>query len=118
MATDAGQPGASLAIMVCYALPRTVWHRELCLPQGATLQQAIDASGFAAAFPRVNPASSGTGVFGKLKPLDYRLHDHDRVEIYRALSFDPMDSRRRRAHHKAKKGKAIHQLEKSARNKA
>ena len=44
------------------------------------------------------------GVFGKLKPLDAVLADHDRVEIYRPLLVDPKLSRQRRVEKTRKAG--------------
>jgi putative ubiquitin-RnfH superfamily antitoxin RatB of RatAB toxin-antitoxin module len=37
------------------------------------------------------------GVYGRRCEADTPLCDGDRVEIYRPLNFDPMESRRRRA---------------------
>ena len=42
---------ALLSISVCYALPGHVWLREIQLPEGATVADALAASGFAEAFP-------------------------------------------------------------------
>lgn len=100
MDSPAGQ-GGTVAVSVCYADATETWLRELVLPQGATLADAIRASGFRQAHPGVDPAQAGTGVHGRRRPLDHVLHDHDRVEIYRPLVFDPKESRRRRAAHKA-----------------
>ena len=37
------------------------------------------------------------GIFGKRVTLDTRLANGDRIEIYRPLSTDPKEARRRRA---------------------
>jgi len=100
MDSQAGR-GGTVAVSVCYADASETWMRELVLPRGATLADAILASGFRQAYPGVDPAQAGTGVHGRRRPLDHVLHDHDRVEIYRPLVFDPKESRRRRAAHKA-----------------
>lgn len=78
------------------------WERQLLLPVGACLSDALQAAGFAEAFPELDLQQWGFGVYGKLQTLDYLLHDNDRVEIYQPLRYDPMESRRRRALHKAK----------------
>ena len=39
-------------------------------------------------------------MFGQACEFDRVLADQDRVEVYRALVFDPMESRRRRAVHR------------------
>lgn len=46
-----------IAVSVCYALPAQVWLRELRLPAGATVADALRESGFAQAFPVVQPWS-------------------------------------------------------------
>ncbi|WP_332607671.1 RnfH family protein [Achromobacter sp. ESBL13] len=92
-----------LNVSVCYALPGHVWLRELRLPEGATVADALAASGFGQAFPVVQPWERGVGVFGRAAEPQSRLFDGDRVEIYRGLSFDPQESRRRRAEHRRAK---------------
>lgn len=94
---------ASLRVSVCYALPGHVWMRELHLPEGATVADALDACGFAKAFPVVQPWERGVGIFGRPAEPQAPLADGDRVEIYRELSFDPKESRRRRAEHRRAK---------------
>jgi putative ubiquitin-RnfH superfamily antitoxin RatB of RatAB toxin-antitoxin module len=37
------------------------------------------------------------GVFSQVKPLDYQLKQHDRIEIYRPLIADPKAKRREKA---------------------
>ncbi|MEM5439340.1 RnfH family protein [Paraburkholderia diazotrophica] len=94
----------NLTIEVCYALPGEQTLIELELPQGATLRQAIDASGILARHPDIDLTKQKTGVFGKLKPLDAVLADHDRVEIYRPLIVDPKVSRQRRVEKSRREG--------------
>ncbi|MGY6273833.1 RnfH family protein [Achromobacter denitrificans] len=93
-------PARQLSVSVCYALPGRVWSRELRLPEGATVEDALAASGFGEAFPVVRPWECGVGIFGRATEPQARLADGDRVEIYRGLSFDPKESRRRRAEHR------------------
>lgn len=90
-----------VSIQVCYALPDSTVLLELSLTAGSTVKQAIDASGLLTRFPEIDLSVQKVGVFGKLKPLDAVMHEGDRIEIYRALKADPMESRRRRARHKA-----------------
>ncbi|ARP81500.1 RnfH family protein [Bordetella genomosp. 8] len=97
---------STLTVWVCHARPHAAWQRELRLPAGATARDAIAASGFAEAFPAIDPWTAGVGVFGRAVQPAQPLRDGDRVEVYRPLVFDPMESRRRRAAHKARGGKA------------
>ncbi|WP_175856311.1 RnfH family protein [Burkholderia anthina] len=85
-----------LSIEVCYALPDRQTLIPVSLPDGATVREAIDASGVLAQHPEIDLAQAKTGVFGKLAALDAALADHDRVEIYRPLIVDPKLARQRR----------------------
>lgn len=91
---------ATINIQLCYALPDTTVLLETTLPADSTIKQAIDGSGLLKRFPDIDLSVQKVGVFGKLKTLDAVLHEGDRIEIYRALKADPMESRRRRARHK------------------
>jgi putative ubiquitin-RnfH superfamily antitoxin RatB of RatAB toxin-antitoxin module len=93
------------SVAVCYALPDARFLVQLEVAAGTTIVQAIAASGVLARFPEIDLARDKLGLFGKLKPADTVLRDGDRIEIYRPLQADPMESRRRRARHKAAAGK-------------
>ncbi|NPT60646.1 RnfH family protein [Paraburkholderia elongata] len=95
---------ARLSIEVCYALADEQTLIAVELPEGATLQQALDASGILQRYPQIDLGTQKVGVFGKLKPLDTVLSDHDRVEIYRPLLVDPKLSRQRRVEKTRKAG--------------
>ena len=95
---------ARLSIEVCYALANEQTLIAVELPEGATVQQALDASGILQRYPQIDLARQKVGVFGKLKPLDAVLADHDRVEIYRPLLVDPKLSRQRRVEKTRKAG--------------
>lgn len=85
-----------LSVEVCYALPAAQTLVSLSLPAGASVREAIEASGVLARHPELDLATATVGVFGKLRPLDAPLADHDRVEIYRPLTVDPKLARQRR----------------------
>ena len=93
------------SVEVGYALPDASFLVQLDVAAGTTIAQAIAASGVLARFPEIDLAHNKLGLFGKLKPADTVLRDGDRIEIYRPLQADPMESRRRRARHKAAAGK-------------
>lgn len=88
---------AEIRIQVCYARPDAQILRELILPEGATLQSAIEESGVLRDAPEIDLEACRVGVHGKLKALDAILRTGDRVEIYRPLIADPKESRRKRA---------------------
>ncbi|MBP0589923.1 RnfH family protein [Paraburkholderia sp. LEh10] len=95
---------AILTIEVCYALPHAQTLIELQLPQGSTVQQAIDASGILTRHPEIDLGKQRVGVFGKIRPLDAALADRDRVEIYRPLIVDPKVARQRRVEKSRQEG--------------
>ncbi len=77
------------------ALPRQVEVLSLTLPRGATVGDALSASGLierhALALSTVT-----CGVWGRRCELSRLLHEGDRVELYRALVVNPKQARRLR----------------------
>lgn len=90
-----------LQVQVCYATPQREVFRELQVDQGTTIEQAIALSGIVEDMPGIDLAVQPVGLYGKKRPIDTVLREHDRIEIYRPLVADPKDSRRRRAEKKA-----------------
>jgi uncharacterized protein len=66
------------------------------LPAGATVSQALRASGIGAEFPSLELEAQTVGVWGRHVSLDDVLHEGDRIEIYRPLRVDPKVARRER----------------------
>lgn len=64
---------------------RQVFERAFELEAGATVRQAVDASGVLQAYPGLDLSLGGVGVWGRKAPPGQLLHDRDRVEIYRPL---------------------------------
>lgn len=89
----------SIGVEVVYALKDRQEVVALKVPEGASVQDAIEASGLLKKFPEISLDKAGNkvGIFAKLTPLDTPLRDRDRVEIYRALIADPKEVRRKRA---------------------
>lgn len=86
-----------LRVEVAYAEPDRQWLLPVDLAPGATVADAIEASGIAAAVPGLDIVPDRLGVFGKKASMDRPLRDGDRVEIYRPLLIDPKEERRARA---------------------
>ena len=86
-----------LKVEVCYALPDKQEIVAVKLPVGATLQQALEASGLLAKYPEIDLKKNKFGIYAKLSKLDSALRDRDRVEIYRPLIADPKEVRKQRA---------------------
>ncbi len=65
------------------------------LPAGATLAQAVAASGVLGRHG-LNLAHTPTGIWGRRAAAQAPLRDGDRVELYRPLLCDPKEARRAR----------------------
>ena len=90
-------PGA-IQVEVVYALPQRQEIVTVTLPEGATVRQAVEASGLLQKFPDIElDGANKLGVFAKLSKADTVLRDRDRVEIYRPLIADPKAVRKKRA---------------------
>lgn len=67
------------------------------LAEPCTAEQAILQSGICERCLEIDLRKNKIGVFSKPISLDYLLHNHDRLEIYRPLQIDPKQARRLRA---------------------
>ena len=75
---------------------RQVFECHLELEQGATVRQAVEASGVLRAFPGLDLSQGGVGVWGHKASPGQVLRERDRIEIYRPLVVDPKVARRER----------------------
>lgn len=82
-------------VSVAYALPEKQIWLELNLPIDATVLDAIEQSKILTLFPEVNLENQKVGIYGKFCKLDTKLKEGDRVEIYRAITADPLTVPRR-----------------------
>lgn len=86
-----------IQVQVCHALPDSNFLRTLTVIAGTTIEQAVQQSGLLQEVPGIDLSINVVGIYGKKKPLDTVLREHDRVEVYRPLQADPKEARRRRA---------------------
>ena len=84
-------------VEVAYATPEQQMIVALKMPEGATVEQAINASGLLNCFPEIVWTDIKVGIFGSVCKLDQSVRQADRVEIYRPLLHDPKEARRQRA---------------------
>jgi uncharacterized protein len=87
----------SIQVEVTYAKPDRQDIISLKLPEGSTIQQAIEASGLLQRNPEIELAKAKVGIYGKLSRMDTVVRERDRVEIYRPLIADPKEVRKQRA---------------------
>ncbi|NMG43991.1 RnfH family protein [Aromatoleum toluvorans] len=89
---------AFIDVEVAYALTAKQELIKVRVAAGATVRDAIEASGILRKHPDIElDGRNKVGVFAKLTRLDTVLRDRDRVEIYRPLIADPKAVRKQRA---------------------
>ncbi len=80
--------------------PRQVWRRELAVPVGCTLAQALDRADVWAleGVPEGGAQAWALGwvasVWGRKEPVGHVLREGDRVALLRPLVVDPKEARR------------------------
>ena len=79
---------------------------RLELDAGATVNDAVLASGLAQRHPTFDLESMPCGIWGTLRASDWVLRHGDRVELYRPLQVEPKEGRRRRQQTQRAKVKA------------
>ena len=89
---------AKLDVSVAFSPgPGVVDEIPLTLAHGATVADAVRASGLQERHPAFDLQSLPTGIWGAFRAAAHPLADGDRVELYRPLCVDPMEARRLRS---------------------
>jgi putative ubiquitin-RnfH superfamily antitoxin RatB of RatAB toxin-antitoxin module len=86
-----------MIVTVVYAQPGKQQVIEVDVDAGATVRQAIVASGLLAQAPELAQDELDVGVWNHRCSLDAVLRQGDRIEVYRPLRVDPKEARRIRA---------------------
>lgn len=87
----------TIRVEVVYALPHEQALLTVQVADGATVEDAIRASGVLERFPDIDLGRNKVGIFSKLVKLGETVREKDRIEIYRPLIADPKEVRRKRA---------------------
>ena len=82
--------------LLCSPAARQTFEQALDLPEGATVSEAVLASGLDGQFPALDWRALTPGVWGKVVGWDRVLQQDDRLELCRALLVDPKVARRER----------------------
>lgn len=86
---------------ICVDVVQAVATRQttitVSLPEGATVRDAVMASGILDAAGLTSAALERVGVWNRVATADTVLKDGDRVELHQPLVADPKEARRRRA---------------------
>ena len=88
---------------LAYALPEKQYLQRVTLQEGATVEEAIRASGLLELRTDIDLTKNKVGIYSRPAKLSDSVHDGDRVEIYRPLIADPKELRRQRAEKSANK---------------
>ena len=84
-------------VMVLHSpAPRQVQEWIVELPEGASVRDALRASGWSASLTEEATGAAEVGIWGRRCTLEQPVHEGDRVEIYRPLVVDPKVARRER----------------------
>lgn len=87
----------SIRVEVVFALPRHQQVQQVTLPEGARVADALRAAQLTAADGALPGDPVDVGIWGRRVRPEEIVRDGDRVEIYRPLTADPKEARRRRA---------------------
>ncbi len=95
-------------VTVCWSpAPRQVLEREVDVPAGGSVRDALAASGFFEAGGAQDIALADTGIWGRRCSLDQPVREGDRVEAYRPLLVDPKVARRERFRKQGARGAGL-----------
>ncbi len=86
-----------MIVTVVYALPDALHVLQVEVAPGATLKEAIEASGLLSLEPELRGGALDVGVWNRVARLDAVVREGDRIEVYRPLTVDPKEARRIRA---------------------
>ena len=86
-----------MIVEVAYALANRQSLISIEVEKGATLKEAVEASGILDTFEEIDLSKDRVGIFSKFATLETVLREKDRVEIYRPLIADPKKVRKERA---------------------
>lgn len=100
---------SKLNIEVAYALPDKQFLLHVTVAEGATVEQAIIASGILSLRDDIDLKKNKVGIYSRAVKLTDTVKEGDRIEIYRPLIADPKELRRQRAE-RSKEEKNIRNL--------
>jgi uncharacterized protein len=86
---------------------REVIERELDLAEGATVRDAVRASGLAARYPELDEEVLMPGIWGRAVEWTQPVQALDRIELCRPLTVDPKIARRERFRQQGARGAGL-----------
>ena len=85
-----------ITVEVAYAKPDAQKIITVQVEKNSTIEMAIQRSGILELFPEIDLTKQKVGIFSQLKKLTDKVQHGDRIEIYRELTIDPKEARRKR----------------------
>ena len=85
-----------ISVEVAYATPTQQKIIPFKITEGATIEEAIFRSGILLLFPEIDLMKQTVGIFSKQKKLTDIVKEGDRIEMYRPLTMDPKEARKKR----------------------
>ena len=74
-----------MKVSIAYAADLAPFWVDITVDDDATVATAIEKSGILKQFPEINIRQTKIGIFGKFTKPDTKLHQGDRIEIYRPI---------------------------------
>jgi len=86
-----------MQVEVVFALATRQVLLTVHVSEGATVADAVSASGIARQFPGVDLDALQAGIWGQPVDRDRVVSEGERVELFRPLEMDPREARRLKA---------------------
>lgn len=83
-------------VQVSYADPTTSIVLTINVTPQTTILEAIKQSRIQKLSRKIRVVEGRVGIYSEIKPLDTRLQENDRIEIYRPLTVSPKEARKNR----------------------
>ncbi|MBO9514324.1 MAG: RnfH family protein [Variovorax sp.] len=93
--------------VVCSPAPREVFEQVVSVPEGASVRDAVMASGLAAACPAFDWQAATPGIWGRAAEWTQAVANGDRIELCRPLQVDPKVARRERFKQQGARGAGL-----------
>ena len=93
--------------VACSPAPRKVFEQEVEVADGATVHDAVLASGLAQALPGLDWQAMAPGIWGRAVEWTRCVSDLDRIELCRPLTVDPKVARRERFRQQGARGTGL-----------
>jgi putative ubiquitin-RnfH superfamily antitoxin RatB of RatAB toxin-antitoxin module len=93
--------------VVCSPVPRVVFEQIVNGPEGASVRDAVMASGLTQAHPAFDWQAAAPGIWGRAVEWTQAAAEMDRIELCRPLAVDPKMARRERFKQQGTRGAGL-----------